>query len=192
MATFEDCIRCLEYTGCDGVMSSESILEYPPLFDPQESLYDIDQVALQYLDLVDKYPGEADLKNTRSHLHKFLYTGFKEHTDLRDQLTNSKTLEEYRAVVVAMIERRKGIAPEKKLGWYYRYWASEGRTLDVPTWRNDEWNEQIQNDPIFNKKMRNQAGKSKDDNVKNENILMEGDGLDMSLGNFLGEEGDAN
>ena len=33
MATYEDCIKCLELTGCDGVMSSESILEYPALFD---------------------------------------------------------------------------------------------------------------------------------------------------------------
>lgn len=36
-----------------------------------------------------------------------------------------------------MIERRKDVSPEKKLGWYYRYWASEGRTLDELTWRND-------------------------------------------------------
>jgi tRNA-dihydrouridine synthase 1 len=33
LATYEDCIRCLEFTGCDGIMSSESILEYPALFD---------------------------------------------------------------------------------------------------------------------------------------------------------------
>jgi len=33
ISTFEDCMACLEYTGCDGVMSSESILEYPALFD---------------------------------------------------------------------------------------------------------------------------------------------------------------
>lgn len=33
ISTFDDCMRCLAYTGCDGVMSSESILEYPALFD---------------------------------------------------------------------------------------------------------------------------------------------------------------
>ena len=42
IANYEDCIKCLEYTGCDGVMSSEAILEYPALFDPQPIHYDID------------------------------------------------------------------------------------------------------------------------------------------------------
>ena len=41
MVTYEDCLKCLEYTGCDGVMSSESILEYPALFD-NRTLYDLD------------------------------------------------------------------------------------------------------------------------------------------------------
>ena len=41
MSTYDDCMRCLEYTGCDGVMSSESILEYPALFDNRLT-YDMD------------------------------------------------------------------------------------------------------------------------------------------------------
>ena len=41
MATYEDCLKCLEYTGCDGIMSSESILEYPALFD-NSRLWDMD------------------------------------------------------------------------------------------------------------------------------------------------------
>jgi len=77
LGTYEDCVRCLEYTGCDGVMSSESILEYPPLFDPQPSLYNLDQIAMEYLEMVERYPGEADMKNMRSHIHKYLHTGFK-------------------------------------------------------------------------------------------------------------------
>jgi len=74
IATYADCMKALEYTGCDGVMSSESILEYPALFHSPEIL-DLDMLSWQYLEMVEKYPGEADLKNVRSHLHKFLYTG---------------------------------------------------------------------------------------------------------------------
>jgi tRNA-dihydrouridine synthase len=93
MATYEDCIKCLEYTGCDGVMSSEAILEYPALFDGSKIL-DIDDLALEYLQMVDKYPGESDLKSVRSHCHKFLHTGLKIHVDLRTKLAESKSLEE--------------------------------------------------------------------------------------------------
>jgi len=34
----------LEITGCDGVMSSEAILEYPALFEPSK-MYDIDDLC---------------------------------------------------------------------------------------------------------------------------------------------------
>lgn len=52
LATFEDCIKCMEYTGCDGVMSSESILEYPALFD-NSRIYDLDDIALEYLQFAE-------------------------------------------------------------------------------------------------------------------------------------------
>ena len=92
IATYEDCIKCLEYTGCDGVMSSESILEYPALFD-NSKIFDLDHLSWEYLEMVERYPGEADMKNVRSHLHKFLYTGLQIHTDLRDRLSDAKSLD---------------------------------------------------------------------------------------------------
>lgn len=142
MATFEDCMKCLEFTGCDGVMSSESILEYPALFDPQPAPYNLDQIALEYLEMVDRYPGEADLKNVRSHVHKFLHTGFKQHTDLRDKLTLSKTIQEFKSIIEEMHERRKDMPSEKKLGWYHRYWPSENKVVgETRTWITQDWTE---------------------------------------------------
>ena len=39
--SFKDVDKAFEVTGCDGVMSSESILEYPALFD-NTRLFDMD------------------------------------------------------------------------------------------------------------------------------------------------------
>jgi tRNA-dihydrouridine synthase 1 len=93
ISDFKDVQNALAFTGCDGVMSSESILEYPALFDPSR-IYDLDELTLEYFDMYEKYPGEADLKILRSHMHKFLHSGFTVHghTDLRDKLnqTNGK------------------------------------------------------------------------------------------------------
>ena len=44
--------RALELTGCDGVMSSEAILEYPALYDPTR-IYDMDELMLEYFDLYE-------------------------------------------------------------------------------------------------------------------------------------------
>jgi len=87
ISNFEDIEYALKYTGCDGVMSSESILEYPALFDPSK-IYDMDELTLEYFDFYEKYPGEATIKILRAHLHKFMHSGFTAHghADLRDKL----------------------------------------------------------------------------------------------------------
>ena len=55
-------------------MSSEAILEYPALYDPSK-LYDMDEIMMEYIDLYERYPGEADLKSLKSHMFKFLHIG---------------------------------------------------------------------------------------------------------------------
>lgn len=74
VSTFADVQRALELTGCDGVMSSESILEYAALFDPSK-VHDLDDLALEYLALTEQYPGECNRSVIRAHMFKFLHTG---------------------------------------------------------------------------------------------------------------------
>lgn len=81
ISNFDDVKTALKFSGCDGVMSSEAILEYPALYhhDPNSEdggLVDMDDLALEYFDMYTKYPGEANPKIARAHLHKFLHGGF--------------------------------------------------------------------------------------------------------------------
>lgn len=186
ISTYEDCLRCMEYTGCDGVMSSEAILEYPALFD-NGRLWDLDKLAWEYLEMVERYPGEADLKNIRSHLHKFLHSGLKIHTDLRDRLSDTKSMDTIREVAKEMIERRKGQDPASKITWYYRYWPSMSITKgEDQTYAFTDWDLKIANDPLFNKRLRDQEKKKTTaaTEVVSDNVLESG-ALQMDLGSFL-------
>ena len=150
IGTYEDAERALELTGCDGVMSSESILEYPALYDPSK-VYDMDDIMLEYLDLYEQYPGEADLKTLRSHMFKFLYTGLSKHTDIRDVLNKAKGFEPIKEVALMMKERRKDETVQEKIGWYYRHWKSMGLDRETTkTFSTVPWNEQCEKDPLLN------------------------------------------
>jgi len=81
VSKFSDVEHALKEIGVDGVMSSEYILENPALF--ANKIYCLDDMALEYFEMCDKYPGEHHFGHIKSHLFKILYTGLTQHTDLR-------------------------------------------------------------------------------------------------------------
>ena len=87
----------------------------------------MDDLTLEYIDLYEKYPGEANVKILRAHLHKFMHSGFvaQGHTDLRDKLNKidgKSSISDFRNLVLEMKERRKNVKPIDKITWYYRHW----------------------------------------------------------------------
>ncbi len=132
IGSMDDVNECLRITGCDGVMTSEGILENPSIFarnlryadalDGQEapqqlmtedgllphSAIPVGKVPVQYvtqldiadeyLDLCKQYP-PYHFRTMRSHLQKFLHRYLQNHSDMRDLLTDSYGVEEFKAVV---------------------------------------------------------------------------------------------
>lgn len=125
---FPDVIRCLEYTGVDGVMSAESLLENPALFSGEVKC--LDTLAEEYLDFWEKYDSQNP-KFLKPHLFKILHKGLAENVDLREKLGSAKGVEDCRQVVRDLKERRKDKELEEKFGWYERY-QSYAPQKDVP------------------------------------------------------------
>ncbi|KAK9827639.1 hypothetical protein WJX81_001911 [Elliptochloris bilobata] len=89
--TLADAEACLAYTGCDGVLSAESLLADPALFwrrrgEPGGAWVPLDAPALllEYLDLVDRHP--VPNRMVRAHAFKILGAWLAEHVDLRNEL----------------------------------------------------------------------------------------------------------
>ena len=91
--------------------------------------------------MVETYPGEADIKTIRSHCHKFMHSGLKVHTDLREEVASSKTVNQLKVIATELINRRKEVPPAEKITWYYRYWNSMNIKKEVdPTYVFTDWN----------------------------------------------------
>lgn len=56
-------------------------------------------MALEYLDLAEKYPGAND-SCIRGHLFKMLYTGLSKNIDLRDKLVKTYGIANFREIVL--------------------------------------------------------------------------------------------
>lgn len=94
--SLEDVYRCIEATGVVGVMSAEGHLYNPALFDGVNPVSW--EMAHEYLDLVEEYP--APNGYIRGHLFKIFHhlLLLKENLDLRIDLANANSMEEFRAV----------------------------------------------------------------------------------------------
>ena len=86
--TLHDVERCLEYTGADGVMSAESLLEDPALFSPGRlqpggSKHHLDgcTLLLEYLDIVEQHP--CPDRMVRGHAFKLLGASSLPHRNMR-------------------------------------------------------------------------------------------------------------
>lgn len=60
---------------------------------------DLDDLALEYLDLAEQYPGAND-SCIRAHLFKMLYTGLSKNIDLRERLVKAFGIANFREIVL--------------------------------------------------------------------------------------------
>ncbi|KAL7545308.1 hypothetical protein ACHAWF_008663, partial [Thalassiosira exigua] len=165
ISNMDDVRKCLLETGADGIMSSEGILEYPPLFtetNVESTNYKRTgpgrlQMAADYLELCKQYPPKeggqgTGLKCIRAHLHRFLHADLQTHTNVRDAVVKAYSMDEADAVIDMVKEIHDGKrhdVSEEKLSWYVRHrsdWDADigeeegdlGEEKKVPTAQEEE------------------------------------------------------
>ena len=142
--TWEDVQECFRVTNADGIMSSESVLEYPPIFysEPQYPVRSIGriQLAKEYVALARQYPphlgGQGSLiKCIRVHVHRFLHADLQADPNLRKILVEANSLDEF-DVAIDLCQKyhdEHGLAvPEETLSWYKRH-RHENDQDEVPS-----------------------------------------------------------
>ena len=144
ISNMDDVRECLKVTGADGIMSSEAILEYPPTFtetNVESTNYKRTgpsrlQMAHDYLEICKQYPPNeggqgSGLKCIRAHLHRFLHADLQVHTQIREAVVKSFSMEAAEDVIKMVREIHDSEdhdVTEEKLSWYVRHqvnWEKE-------------------------------------------------------------------
>ena len=153
IACHADALACLEYTGADGVMSSEAVLEYPPqVLQPPCSINGTRPgpgrlgVARQYLDWARHYPperggGATGMQCLQMHVDTFLHADWQcaAGQEIRDAMRQTERIEELDEILdrVELLQKESNHSVEgEELSWYYRHWDDkddESATLDAET-----------------------------------------------------------
>ena len=117
---YDDVVKCMEFTGCDAVMSSEGLLERPDLFSGPSLTMTSIELAKEYLGMVRRYPlrHKFETRCVRSHMFRLLYSGLQGNIDLRDKMGAARSIDEIELVVdeLATRETPKGVPT-----WYRRH-----------------------------------------------------------------------
>jgi hypothetical protein len=163
---WNDVQECLRITKADGIMSCESLLEYPPLFynhnnHNNDTDTDTDtttrigrlQLANEYMDLARQYPPQqggqgSGIKCVGMHLHRFLPQDLQSNDTLRQQLDNANTMEALQSCLDGLQrlhqEQNHNVA-EEKLSWYRRH--RDGRQMSPNNHHQQQ--EQQQQEPMI-------------------------------------------
>ena len=140
IANMDDVNKCLEVTRAHGVMSSEAILEYPPLFSKIYASHTECsgnkrigpgrvELAREYLDIAEQYPpdigGQASgLKCVKTHIHHFLHADLQQNPLVRDMAVDARSYEDIRRAIDAVDAYHKDAGyckEDEKQDWYYRH-----------------------------------------------------------------------
>ncbi|KAH3900040.1 related to tRNA-dihydrouridine(16/17) synthase [NAD(P)(+)] [Saccharomycodes ludwigii] len=114
----EDIKKCLEYTGCDGVMSAEGNLYNPGIFnsatnnnfDNKDKIFPrVDIILREYFEIVKKMGPESKASRNamKSHFFKILRPFLPQHTDIRSELSKmngNMPMEDWECKIVKPIE----------------------------------------------------------------------------------------
>lgn len=123
--TWDDVVENQKLTGADGVMSAEGLLNDPTLFAPSiDGTYankDKLDIAVEYMDIVDKYP--VAIKSVIFHVRR-MCSEYLDKFQLMVDLTESTTPTAVREVIESAIAIRDACArdgtefvPDPKVGF---------------------------------------------------------------------------
>ena len=137
--SYDDVEECLKVTNADGVMSSESVLEFPPIFykipQNQRTISRM-QIAQEYLDLAKRFPPNvggqgSGMKCIRTHIHKILNHDLQRSPEVRRRLVDAETFEQLQSEV-DQLDREYYSKPDydvatEELSWYHRHRYNQER-----------------------------------------------------------------
>ncbi|ORX41244.1 hypothetical protein BD324DRAFT_648124 [Kockovaella imperatae] len=112
----EDVDRCLEETGCDGVMTAEGNLSNPAIFLPPDHPHfhpSVITLANRYIDIVESLSTQTALSAIRAHMFRlFRHVLDEDDGTIRDMILRAKApygqpLEDFREIIRAFEEKLK-------------------------------------------------------------------------------------
>ncbi|KAG0255407.1 hypothetical protein BG011_005153 [Mortierella polycephala] len=127
----EDLARCLEQTGCAGVMSAEGNLYNPGIFTPDH--LETWKIAEEYLQICDEL--DTKMPFVRGHMFKIFQLSLKIHKDLRRDLGMAMSRDKVWAVVHKLKDRLIRDAEAARLsGEFNERRVDEHGYLILPHW----------------------------------------------------------